>query len=208
VTVAGQGAAHLRSATVTNAPDDLVPGIVDLHRALDEQERTLTGPTVPEVIIARVCRVVAAAHDLLDVSDDGNVRARRAVSGTTAFLAEAVGGFLKLPVQLALMRPAAGETSVTLKLVDDLDHLGLTLDRVYDAVHREDTQALDDLLHHLAECFPAQTDSNDLTNIPDSALDPEVVRDRGLEVGDDGIPRIPVPDQPAPPRDAAEGLIR
>lgn len=193
---------------MTNAPDDLVPPIVSLRRALDEQERSLTGPTVPDVVCTRVQRVVGTAHDILDRADHDDLRTRRVVSGTTAFLAEAVGGFLRLPVQLALSRPAVGQTSITLQLVDDLDHLGLTLDRVYDAVHRHDTGVLDDLLHHLAETFPAQTDSNDLTNIPDSALDPEVVQERGLEVGEDGIPRLPVPDQPAPPRDTAEGLTR
>ncbi|MFK5633750.1 MULTISPECIES: hypothetical protein [unclassified Ornithinimicrobium] len=193
---------------MTHAPDDQVPAIVSLHRALDEQDRALTGPTVPEVVSARVRRVVGTAHDVLGRAEEENLRARRVVSGTTAFLAEAVGGFLRLPVQLALSRPAAGETSITLQLVDDLDHLGLTLDRVYDAVHRDDHEALDELLHHLAQAFSARTDSNDLTNIPDSALEPEVVRDHGLEVGDDGIPRLPVPDHPAPPRDPAEGPVR
>ena len=31
-----------------------------------------------------------------------------------------------------------------------------------------------------------------------SDLDQEAVRDNGLEVGEDGIPRMPVPDQPDP----------
>ena len=59
---------------MTNAPDDLVPPIVSLRRALDEQERSLTGPTVPDVVCTRVQRVVGTAHDIIALIDSMPMR--------------------------------------------------------------------------------------------------------------------------------------
>ena len=60
----------------------------------------------------------------------------------TDYLPEAIGGYLRLPRQWADSRPIeAGKTSLML-LIDQLDLLSATMDRIFDAVVRVDADAL------------------------------------------------------------------
>jgi hypothetical protein len=60
----------------------------------------------------------------------------------TDYLPEAIGGYLRLPRQWADSRPVdRGKTSLML-LIDQLDLLGSTMDKVFDAVNRADAAAL------------------------------------------------------------------
>ncbi len=60
----------------------------------------------------------------------------------TDYLPEAIGGYLRLPRQWADSRPVdRGKTSLMM-LIDQLDLLGATMDKVFDAVNRADAAAL------------------------------------------------------------------
>ena len=76
----------------------------------------------------------------------------------TDYLPEAVGGYLRLPRQLADNRPVdRGKTSLMV-LIDQLDLLAATMDKVFDAVCRADAEALVAHGRFLAEKFgPAST---------------------------------------------------
>lgn len=182
-----------------------VPDADHLRRALGEQRALLTGPDVSDVVRVRVRRTLDSSRDLLDASTDEPVR--ETVARTVTWLAETVGAFQRLPRGFAEGHAVEGDPAPLLRIVDDLDLLGLTLDHVYDAVHRGDQRILDGQLGVLRDRYEVRTpatavvETADLT--PDD-LDQEVVRSHGLEVGEDGIPRLPVPDQPDPSHETQE----
>ncbi len=187
-------------------PGGAPPEVARLRRAIDEQARLLTGPDVSDVVAVRVRRALDSTRDLVDLSGEEAVRdlAGRAV----AWVAEAVGAFQRLPRDFARGHAVVGDHAPLLRVVDDLDLLGLTLDHAYDAAHREDAEALGRQLGVLVERFPAGTDAAALAETEDldpDDLDGQVVRDHGLEVGEDGIPRLPVPEQPDPDHETEEG---
>lgn len=175
------------------------PSVDQLRRALEEQAHLLTGPDVKDVVRVRVERALDSTRDL--VRDADTEAARELAGRTIAWLAESVGEFQRLPEPFARGRALDGTNAPLLLVVDQLDLLGLTLDHAYDAAHRGDAQALQRQLDVLVDRFPARTSPAALMEdsaITDEHLDQQVVRDNGLEVGEDGIPRIPVPDQPDP----------
>ncbi len=60
----------------------------------------------------------------------------------TDYLPEAVGGYLRLPRQFADNRPVDRGKSSLMILIDQLDLLASTMDKVFDAVCRDDAAAL------------------------------------------------------------------
>lgn len=180
-------------------PSD-TPDAAHLLRALDEQRHLLTGPDVSDVVRVRVRRVVDSARDLLDLSGAGaGEPVREVASRTVAWLAESVGAFQRLPGPFASGHAVVGDHSPLLRIVDALDLLGLTLDHAYDAAHRGDAAALERQLAVLRERYAVRTPAAAVVRtaeITPDDLDPQVVESHGLEVGADGIPRLPVPDLP------------
>ena len=63
----------------------------------------------------------------------------------TDYLPEAVGGYLRLPREWADTRPIDGYKTSLMVLIDQLELLGSTMDKILDAANRADAQAL--LLH-------------------------------------------------------------
>ncbi|MFX0540019.1 hypothetical protein ACQBAT_05255 [Ornithinimicrobium sp. Y1847] len=179
--------------------EDELPGSQALRRAVDEQEPLLVGPALSDVLRVRIRRTVRSTRDLIDVSD--SARARELAARTIAWLAESVGAYLRLPTPFAHGHSPQGGHAPVLVLVDQLDLLGLTLDHAYDAAHRGDEEELDRQLQVIVDRFATRTSPVELVEddaISAEDLDQEVVQDQGLEVGDDGIPRVPVPEQPDP----------
>ena len=182
-----------------------VPDADHLRRALGEQRALLTGPDVSDVVRVRVRRALGSARDLLDLSADEP--ARETVARTVTWLAETVGAYQRLPAPFAEGHAVEGDPAPLLRLVDDLDLLGLTLDHAYDAVHRGDRQALDRQLGVLRDRYEVRTPATAVVETADlrpEDLDHEVVRAHDLQVGEDGIPRMPVPDQPDPSHETQE----
>lgn len=184
------------------------PGVPDadhLRTAIEEQGRLLTGPDVSDVVRVRVRRALASSRDLLDLCADEPVR--DVAARTVAWLAESVGAFQRLPRGFATGHAVAGDPAPLLRIVDDLDLLGLTLDHCYDAASRGDQETLRRQLDVLRERYAVRTEPAavvETSEITPEDLDAEVVRDNGLEVGADGIPRLPVPDQPDPSHESQE----
>lgn len=179
---------------------DDVPDSDELRAALAEQTPLLTDAPTPPVLAVRVRRVLASAGDLLDLAREreDDPAAREVVARTLMWTAERVEAYNRLPGPYAEGRILEGERSALLHLVDDLDLLGLTLDHAYDATHRG---AADDLARQLSvvtDTFPSATDVDHLVLATGPATDEETAARAGAEVGADGIPRMPVPEQPDP----------
>jgi hypothetical protein len=72
----------------------------------------------------------------------GSADAYSVMATATDYLPEAIGGYTRLPRQWADSRPVEkGKTSLML-LIDQLDLLGATMDKIFDAVVRVDADAL------------------------------------------------------------------
>ncbi len=97
----------------------------------------------------------------------------------TDYLPEAVGGYLRLPRQFADSRPVDRGKSSLMVLIDQLDLLAATMDKVFDAVCRDDAAALVAHGRFLAEKFGTASTSG------------------VLDVGS-----LPVPPMPATPASA------
>lgn len=132
------------------------PSAGDLRAALDRTESLVDGGVVPSPVVARVHRVVGTVRDTiprLEVIGTGSDRGYSVMATATDYLPEAVGGYLRLPRRFADTRPVdEGKTSLMV-LVDQLDLLGATMDHVFDAVCRDDANALVAHGRFLAEKF-------------------------------------------------------
>jgi hypothetical protein len=71
----------------------------------------------------------------------------------TSYLPEALGGYLRLPRAYADRRPVDGAKTSLMVLVDQLDLLAATMDKILDAVYRADAEALVAHGRFLAEKF-------------------------------------------------------
>ena len=98
----------------------------------------------------------------------------------TDYLPEAVGGYLRLPRQFADNRPVDRGKSSLMVLIDQLDLLAATMDKIFDAVCRADADALVAHGRFLSEKFGAASTGG------------------ALDVGSRRCPRCP-----APPRRSA-----
>lgn len=179
--------------------DDL-PGTDALREALVEQTPLLTAPPTPAVLTVRVRRALASCADLLDLDDGGGTSAplREIAARALGWVAGSVAAFGRVPLAYAAGRLLEGERSMLLALVDDLDLLGLTLDHAYDAAHRGSVEDLRRQLDVVADRFPAGTDIAHLLPPEAPTVDGVAVREAGAEAGADGIPRMPIPEQPDP----------
>jgi hypothetical protein len=121
------------------------PTSEDLLAALDRVEQLVAAGAVPAVVASRVDRVSRTVRDTIPRLSNlgaGSPQAYSVMATATDYLPEAVGGYLRLPRQWADSRPVdRGKTSLML-LIDQLDLLGATMDKVYDAVNRADAAAL------------------------------------------------------------------
>lgn len=121
------------------------PGSDALARALDATSQLVTGGDVPSPVTARVLRVVGAVRDTLPRLSSlgtGSATAYNVMATATDYLPDAVNGYLRLPRRFADTRPIDGGRTSLMVLVDQLDLLGATMDRVFDAIYRDDANAL------------------------------------------------------------------
>ncbi|XVX20611.1 hypothetical protein ACQP1U_01645 [Actinomycetota bacterium] len=114
----------------------------EIEKSLDRVEELAAGAAVPSVVTARVDRVVRIVRETLPALQGGSDLGYNVMATATDYLPEAVGGYLRLPRRFADTRPVdRGRTSLMV-LVDQLDLLAMTMDQVYDAIHRADATAL------------------------------------------------------------------
>ena len=99
----------------------------------------------PPVVTSRVVRIARTINDTLPRLRHlgmGSMDAYSVVATATDYLPEAVGGYLRLPREWADTRPIDGYKTSLMVLVDQLELLGSTMDKILDAANRADAQAL------------------------------------------------------------------
>ncbi|MCB7136379.1 hypothetical protein [Cellulosimicrobium marinum] len=139
--------ARLGGGSRTAEPELTVPPpptSADILASVERVEQQIEG-RVPPAVTARVHRITGTVEDMvprLDRLSGGSQQAHTVVATATSYLPEAVGAYLRLPRDFADRRVVAqGKTSLML-LCDQLDLLGVTLDKISDAVSRADAAAL------------------------------------------------------------------
>ncbi|MBB2986283.1 hypothetical protein [Terracoccus luteus] len=178
------------------APTPGPPTTEQLLTALDGIEQLARDGKVPGVVLSRLLRVTRVVRQCLPRLSNlglGSAQGFSVMATVTDYLPVAIGNYLRLPRDWADTRPiAAGKSSVML-LVDQLDLLGSTMDKVYDAVNRADAEAiivhgafLEQKFGHPASGGSLGLDAPDPTP-PSRSVDP------------DGAPVRPSVDPLAPP---------
>lgn len=152
---------------VTDPPAPTSAEIVASAHAVEQQ---IVG-RVPAAVTARVHAISRTVEEMaprLDRLGAGSQQAFTVVATATSYLPEAVGGYLRLPRDFADRRVVSkGKTSLML-LCDQLDLLNLTLDKISEAVSRQDADALVAHGMFLAEKFGG---GSGLELAPDAGLD-------------------------------------
>ena len=133
-----------------------VPTSADLLAALARVEAMISANAVPAPVSSRVRRIDRVVRDTiprLNSLGAGSPQAYSVMATATDYLPEAVGGYLRLPRQFADNRPVDRGKSSLMLLIDQLDLLASTMDKVFDAVCRDDAAALVAHGRFLAEKF-------------------------------------------------------
>ncbi len=121
------------------------PTEADILAALDRVQSMIAGGVVPAAVASRVARVSTTVRDTMPRLRNlglGSPEAYSVMATATDYLPEAIGGYTRLPRRWADSRPIEnGKTSLML-LIDQLDLLGATMDKIFDAVVRVDADAL------------------------------------------------------------------
>lgn len=136
------GGADPDPATVVVTPP--APTEVDIMAALERVE-AMVARDVPAPVQSRVKKVTRTVRETMPRLRNlglGSADAYSVMATATDYLPEAIGGYTRLPRQWADSRPVEnGKTSLML-LIDQLDLLGGTMDKIFDAVVRVDADAL------------------------------------------------------------------
>jgi len=162
-----------------------VPTSDDLLAALDGVDAMVARSAVPAPVASRVTRVSRTVRDTIPRLSNlgaGSQQAYNVMATATDYLPEAVDGYLRLPRQWADSRPVdRGKTSLMI-LIDQLDLLAATMDKVFDAVCRADAAALVAHGRFLAEKFGTASTGGGLSLGPDVTIAPDVTT-RPIEPG-------------------------
>ncbi len=122
-----------------------VPTSADLLSAVDRVEAQAREGHVPSMVMARLARVTKIVRETIPRMDRlgaGSLQAYNVMATATDYLPEAIGGYLRLPRSWADSRPVDRGKTPLMILIDQLDLLGLTMDKVFDAINRADAEAL------------------------------------------------------------------
>lgn len=176
-----------------------VPTSEDLLAALDAVEAMVARGVVPAPVASRVSRVSLTVRDTIPRLSNlgaGSQQAYNVMATATDYLPEAIGGYLRLPRQWADSRPVdRGKTSLMI-LIDQLDLLAATMDKVFDAVCRADAAALVAHGRFLAEKFGHTSSGGALSLGPDVTVAPDL---SGGSPGSSQMPQGSASDRAAAP---------
>ncbi|MFX4272908.1 hypothetical protein ACQBAR_06980 [Propionibacteriaceae bacterium Y1685] len=117
----------------------------EILAALDQVVAMAADAKAPPMVQSRVARVantVRLTMPRLRNLGLGSQESYSVMATATDYLPEALGGYLRLPREWADSRPIENGKTSLLLLIDQLDLLGSTMDKVFDAVNRADAQAL------------------------------------------------------------------
>lgn len=145
------------------------PSQADILESLARVDALVGDPAVPGVVRSRARRVsetVRKTLPRLEVLGLGSYDAYAVVATATDYLPEAIGAYLRLPRDWADSRPVEGGKTSLLLLVDQLDLLGSTMDKIYDAANRTDATALITHGRFLQEKFGHKPVGTDMSITP------------------------------------------
>ena len=130
-----------------SADDELAkaPTATDISASLTSVETLVADPAVPAVVRARARQITATVRNTLprlDLLGLGSYDAYSVVATATDYLPEAIGAYLRLPRDWADSRPVENGKTPLLLLIDQLDLLGATMEKIYDAANATDSAAL------------------------------------------------------------------
>ena len=117
----------------------------DIRASLARVDAMLSDGNAPPVVTSRVARIAGTIDVTLPRLRNlglGSADAYSVVATATDYLPEAVGGYLRLPREWADTRPIDGYKTSLMVLVDQLELLAATMDKILDAANRADAQAL------------------------------------------------------------------
>jgi hypothetical protein len=131
-----------------------VPTSADLVAAVDAIGPRIAG-RVPDIVVARVDRITQTVKETVPRLDSmaSSRDAHSVMSTATSYLPEALEAYLRLPRSFADRRPVDGHKTSLMVLVDQLDLLAATMEKIRDAVYRSDAEALVAHGRFLAEKF-------------------------------------------------------
>jgi hypothetical protein len=136
-----RGTAEPEEPYVVPAP----PTEQDVLAALNRVHAMLREGNAPPVVVSRVVRIARTIHQTLPRLRQlglGSQESHSVVATATDYLPEAVGGYLRLPREWADTRPVDGSKTSLMLLIDQLELLAVTMDKIFDAANRADAQAL------------------------------------------------------------------
>ncbi|HWI43739.1 MAG TPA: hypothetical protein VNS81_08960 [Nocardioides sp.] len=117
----------------------------DILAALNRVNAMLREGNAPPVVTSRVVRIARTINQTLPRLRQlglGSQESYSVVATATDYLPEAVGGYLRLPRDWADTRPIDGRKTALMVLIEQLELLGATMDKIFDAANRADAQAL------------------------------------------------------------------
>ncbi len=127
------------------APSPQPPTEQDVLASLNRVNAMLAEGNAPPVVTSRVVRIARTIHDTLPRIRNlglGSMEGYSVVATATTYLPEAVGAYLRLPREWADTRPIDGYKTSLMVLVEQLELLAATMDKILDAANRADAQAL------------------------------------------------------------------
>ncbi len=127
------------------APPSAPPTPEEIADSLAKVDQLAADGHVPPAVLSRVHRVTRRLRETLPRMRNAGLDSAEQYSlmaTATDYLPEALSAYLRLPRDWADSRPIEGAKTSLLVLVDQLDLLGSTVDKMYDAVLQADAQAL------------------------------------------------------------------
>jgi hypothetical protein len=134
-----------RRSADDQVPSPAAPTEADILDALARVDAMLRDGNAPPVVTSRVHRIGRTIEDTLPRLRNlgfGSADSYSVVATATDYLPEAVGGYLRLPRDWADTRPIDGYKTALMVLIDQLELLAATMDKILDAAMRSDAQAL------------------------------------------------------------------
>ena len=177
----GFGDKSARASEPQPEPAHKVPTSQDLLDAVDRVEQQAKDGKAPGMVQSRLGRVARTVRDTvprLDTLGSGSPQAYNVMATATNYLPDAIGGYLRLPRQWADSRPVDRGKTPLMILIDQLDLLGATMDKVFDAVCRADAEALVVHGRFLEEKFGSAAGGGDL-RLGSTAVPPMPTTDPG-----------------------------
>lgn len=117
----------------------------DVLAALNRVNAMLREGNAPPVVTTRVLRIARTIHQTLPRLRQLGLASQEGysvVATATDYLPEAIDAYLRLPRQWADTRPVEGSKTSLMLLIEQLELLAVTMDKIFDAANRADAQAL------------------------------------------------------------------